>query len=64
MNFDIKNLKWIKEPKSYSINKDKIKLLQNHIRIYGKEHIIILEMIMHLCFKWRLVINTFFYSKD
>lgn len=27
MNFDIKNLKWIREPKSYSINKDKIEII-------------------------------------
>lgn len=27
MNFNIKNLKWIREPKSYAINKDKIEII-------------------------------------
>ena len=48
MNIDIKNLKWIREPKEFTIADDKIEIVTSHIQICGRELIIISEMIMCL----------------
>ena len=48
MKFDVSKLEWTRKPKDYSISADKLKLLQSDIQIYGREHIIISEMTMHL----------------
>ena len=49
MKIDIKNFKWIREPKEYKITENEIEIVT--------EHIIILGMIMRLFCRWKRMKN-------
>ena len=46
--FDVTKLKWTREPGGYDIKDNKIEIITP---IYGKGHIIILEMTMRLYYR-------------
>ena len=57
--FNSKDLKWIREPKNYSITENKIEIVTEPILTYGKEPITIVGMIMRLFCKLIRMKNTF-----
>ena len=56
----LNQLKWMREPASYSVTSDKIGIITKpHTAICGKELIIILEMTTFRFFRWKRKINIF-----
>ena len=57
MKIDIKNFKWIREPKEYKITENEIEIVTEPHTDLCREHIIILGTIMRLFCRWKRMKN-------
>ena len=64
MKLDVKAMKWVREPKHYSVTSNKIEIITEPYTDCGSAHIIIFVMIMLRFCRFLPMRNFLFYHKN